>query len=191
MTFLALEHGFRFAFQPQTRRSLRGPFFRDYVDSLKSHRGWRDGDPWIINYVGHPMQGAITGFIQIQNDPQGRRLAFANSREYWNSRLRALAWATAYSTQFELGPLSESSLGNVGIRKGSPGVVDHVMTPTGGMALMIAEDALDRYVIQRFEARTQSRRWRQVIRIALNPSRTFANVLAGKGWSSRTYRAVK
>ena len=31
--------------------------------------GWNDGNPVITNYVGHPMMGAITGFVQIQNDP--------------------------------------------------------------------------------------------------------------------------
>jgi len=35
------------------------------------HSGWNDGDPDWFGYVGHPIQAALTGFIQIQNDRQG------------------------------------------------------------------------------------------------------------------------
>lgn len=181
MRFLLLQHGLRIALQPNTRRRLGGPFFRDYADSVASLSGWGDGDPWIINYVGHPMQGAVTSFIQIQNDPLARKVEFGPTREYWHSRLRGLMWNAAYSTQFELGPISESSLGNVGQRKGTSGAVDFVMTPAGGFAWGIAEDWLDKRFIQRWEAGTRSVKKRTFLRIALNPARSLANVMRGKG----------
>lgn len=179
MRFLLLEHGFRLALQPGTRRRLGGPFLRDWGESVRATSGWGDGDNWFVNYVGHPMQGTMSGYLQVQNDARGRLLEFGD-QGYWSSRLKALAWNTAYSIQFEIGPISESSLGNVGQRKGTSGYVDHVMTPTGGLGWMVAEDALDRFVVRRLESRTGSGRWRVFYRVALNPSRSFANVLRGK-----------
>lgn len=144
MRFLFIEHGFRILMQPGTRGRLGGPFLADYADSVGSLSGWRDGDNWFLNYVAHPMQGTMSGYIQVQNDPEGRTAEFSGDPVYW--RLKALAWNAAYSTQFELGPVSESSLGNVGQRKGTSGYVDLVMTPAGGFAVMLVEDALDRYL---------------------------------------------
>jgi hypothetical protein len=180
MRFLLIEHGFRLTMQPNTRRRLGGPFFSDYADSVKALGGWGDGDNWFINYVGHPMQGAMSGYIQVQNDPKGRMVEFSSDQAYWRSRLKALAWNAAYSTQFELGPISESSLGNVGQRKGTSGYVDLVVTPTGGFGVMLAEDALDRFLVRKWESRTESLRMRGFYRVALNPCRAFANVLRGK-----------
>jgi hypothetical protein len=180
MRFLFVQHGFRIVAQPKTRARLGGPFFADYADSVKALSGWGDGDNWFINYVGHPMQGAMSGYIQVQNDPEGRTLEFSKDKRYWRSRLKAVGWNAAYSTQFELGPISESSLGNVGQRKGTAGYVDLVMTPSGGFAVMLAEDALDRYVVRKWESRTESLRMRGFYRVLFNPSRAFANVLRGK-----------
>ena len=54
---------------------------------------------------------------------------------------------------------------------------------------MVTEDALDKYVIRKWEARTQSVPKRTFFRIALNPARSFANVLRGKGpWYRETGR---
>jgi hypothetical protein len=190
MRFVLIEHAFRVAMQPQTRARLGGKFFADYADSVKAVKGWGDGDNWFINYVAHPMQGAMTSFIQIQNDPQGRTLEFANHPMYWKSRLKALAWNTAYSTQFEIGPISESSLGNVGQRKGTSGYVDFVITPVGGFAVTLAEDVLDKYIVSRWEARTDSLKMRGFYRVALNPCRSFANVLRGKSPWHRDTRGL-
>lgn len=190
MRFLFVQHGFRLLMQPGTRERLSGPFVADYVDSVKALQGWRDGDNWFINYVGHPMQGAMSSYIQIQNDSQGRMAEF-NDVHYWRSRFKALAWNAAYSTQFELGPISESSLGNVGQRKGTSGYVDLVMTPAGGFAVMIAEDALDRYLVKKWEDRTESLRMRGFYRVALNPCRSFANVLRGKAPWHRDARPLQ
>ena len=177
--FLSIEHGFRL-FQKTTRRELLGPFFGDYKASVKNLGGWGDGDSKFTNYVAHPMQGAAAGYIQIQNDPQGRGQEFGRSKRYWHSRLKAFAWAAAYSTQFELGPFSEATIGNVGKKKGTAGFTDLIVTPIGGLGMMVAEDALNRFVLRRLEARTTSAKKRAFYRVLLNPNRSFAGLLQGR-----------
>lgn len=185
LLFLAVEHGFRIATEPGTRADLKGPFLRDWFDSAGNLRGWRDGDPFIVNYIGHSMQGAVTGFIQIQNDPLGLKLKPGFNRAYVRSRTRAFWWSAAYSTQFELGPLSESSLGNVGLRptKASPhpqAFVDMVITPVVGTAWLVGEDTLDHHFIRRIENKTTNRVVRLLVRSFFNPGRSFANAMRGK-----------
>jgi hypothetical protein len=178
MLFLSVQHGYALT-QPKTRRDLRGPFFKDYFRSVRALRGWGDGGRFFTNYVAHPMQGSLLGFIQIQNDPAGSRQRFGRAGGYWRSRMKALAWSAAWSTQFELGPVSQASLGNVGLH-GKQSYVDVVMTPTAGTGLLVAEDALDRYVVERLERRWQNRYVRILGRMALNPTRTAANLLRFK-----------
>jgi hypothetical protein len=156
-------------------------FFRRYADSVRAYHfdRWNDGSHTITNYAGHPFSGAIVGFIQVQNDPAGWQPASTGA--YWKSRLKAVAWTTAYSIQWEIGPLSESSLGNYGLftfRDGSgrlvnsTGLVDLVMTPVGGLGWMLAEDWLDRRFLISSHHRPNT-----VLCIALNPARTSANLL--------------
>jgi hypothetical protein len=190
MRGLFIQHGFRLAAQPETRARLKGKFFGDYVDSIRAVKGWGDRDNMVINYINHPLQGGVYNYIYIHNSPRERKLEFSNTREYWNSRLKALAWTTVWSTQFEIGPLSEASIGNVGQKKGSNGWVDLVMTPTGGFALTVVEDWLDKKFIQRWEAGTSSVGKRTFLRIALNPSRSLANMLQGKGPWHRDGRSL-
>ncbi len=173
------EHAIRIAFQEKTRRELRGPFFSDYIDSLKIPRQWEDTDNWWVNYIGHPIHGAAAGYVWLDHDrrPQGD---IGLSRSYWSSRARALAWAAGYSLQFELGPLSEASIGNVGMRSETTGWVDHVVTPVGAFGLIIAEDALDRYVVRWVERRTTNRVFRVMLRLAFNPGRTMSNSATGR-----------
>ena len=108
--FLTLEHGFRYMTENGTRHPHSG-FVKGYVDSLNNLHGWGDGDPFLVNWVGHPMQGAVAGFLFAQNDRKYRFVEFGKNRWYWKSRLRATAYSWAYSEQFEIGPLSEAALG--------------------------------------------------------------------------------
>jgi hypothetical protein len=126
------------------------------------------------------MMGAVSGYIQIQNDLSGRTALFGRSAEYWKSRCRALAWSATYSAQFELGPASEASLGNMGLQPGSSGVVDLVVTPLAGLGVIALEDALDRHVIRRLEAKSDNPVWKLLVRSVLNPDRSFANMLRFK-----------
>lgn len=179
--FLFVEHGFRLT-QRKTRAALGGPYWRDYANSV---RGvccrWGDGDSAFTSYVAHPMQGAVAGYIQIQNDPKGMRLEFEHSREYWVSRLKATGWSALYSTQFEIGPfLSEASIGNVGLKPGTSGFVDFVTTPAGGFGFILLEDWIDKKWIRKRELAGDSVQRQRWWRMLLNPNRTFANLMRAK-----------
>jgi len=175
--FLSVEHGFRLALDKDTQAGLGGKFFSGYWNSVSNLHGWADGDPFVVNYVGHPIQGAIAADIWIHNDPKYRQAEFGRNREYWTSRLRAMAFAWAYSEQFEIGPLSEASIGHIQSKFPQQGFVDHVITPTVGMGWLIAEDAIDHYVIRRIEASTTNKWIHIAARGFLNPARTFANCM--------------
>jgi hypothetical protein len=178
LLFLAVQHGYAMT-QPKTREALKGRFFHDYIESVKSLHGWEDGGKFFTNYIAHPMQGSFVGFIQIHNDPKGMKQRFSGSGDYWRSRMKAMAWSAAWSTQFEIGPLSQASIGNVGL-KGKQTYVDLVMTPTLGAAMLITEDALDRFVIERIERGTNNFYLRIFSRMLLNPTRTVANLIRFK-----------
>jgi hypothetical protein len=172
---LMMEHAGRVLFQEKTRRELGGPFFADYRRSVRWPSSWGDGDSWFVNYYGHPMHGGAAGFTWLARLPDQDR-EFENSRRYWTTRFGAVAWMAAYSLQFEIGPLSEASIGNVGLRPHTVGWVDHVITPVGGLAIIVADEVLDKYVVTAIERRTSNPFLRAVVRIALNPTRTLANI---------------
>jgi len=143
-------------------------------------RRWDDSDPFIVNYVGHPMMGAVTGFLYLQNTPRGKDQRFEQSSEYWRLRLRAMAYSAVYSTQFEIGPASEAALGNVGRDYRTMGTVDLVVTPLAGTGWLVAEDLIDRFLIERIEDWSGSLLVRIPARCLLNPSRAFANLMQGR-----------
>jgi hypothetical protein len=60
----------------------------------------------------------------------------------------------------------------------SPGFITLVDTPTLGAVTMIAEDAADRYLLVGLENRTSNRAVIIIARCFLNPSRSFANLMA-------------
>ena len=175
MMLLTFQHSVRL-FQEKTHTELGGPFWSDYVESVASLHGWPDGDDFATNYVAHPMMGATTGFIQIQNDPAGRYVEFGRSGAYWRSRGWALAAAAIYSAQFELGPMSEASIGNVGLKAGTMAYVDLVVTPLAGLGMIVAEDAIDRFLIAKVEGRLSPNQVR-LLRSLLNPNRSVANIV--------------
>lgn len=174
-----LEHLTRIAFQDKTRDELQGPFWRDYVRSVRVPHGWEDTDNWIVNYVGHPIHGAAAGIIWLDHSDKDRAASiFSNG--YLASRGRAAAFSAIYSLQFEIGPLSEASIGNVGKRPETAGWVDYVVTPVGGFAFMLAEDALDRYFVRWFETHSSNRVARAAMRLIFGPSRFLANTAEGR-----------
>lgn len=178
LMFLAIQHGYAFT-QPKTREAIKGKFWKDYVQSVKSLRGWDDGGRFFTNYIAHPMQGSFTGFIYVQNDPKGIKQQFGAGGDYWRSRLKAMAWTAAWSTQFEIGPISQASIGNVGL-KGKQTWGDIVVTPTVGTALLVSEDAIDRFVMKRIERATDNFYTVIFSRMLLNPTRTIANLFRFK-----------
>ena len=179
LIFLGVQHGYAMT-QPKTRRDLKGPFFRDYFRSVKSLHGWEDGGRFFTNYIAHPLQGSFLGFIQVQNDPKGKNLSFNQSHSYWRSRMKALAWSAAWSTQFEIGPVSQASIGNVGLH-GKQTYVDLVVTPLAGVGILVFEDFLDKNVIHRIERRNSGNFYLLVVsRVLLNPARSAANLVRFK-----------
>ena len=189
LRLLLLEHGTRIAFQEKTRRELRGPFWKDYRQSVRWPGQWEDTDAWWVNYIGHPIHGAAAGYIWIDHEP-GDPADLTFTGKYWSSRARATAFAAAYSLQFEIGPLSEASIGNVGMRPQTTGWVDHVVTPVGAFGFIVAEDALDRYFVKWTEARIRNRLARAALRIVLNPGRTLANTASGRAPWNRPSRPL-
>jgi len=126
------------------------------------------------NYLDHPIEGAVSGYIWVRNDTRYRNVQFGMDRDYWMSRLRAYAFAWAFSEQFEIGPISEASIGQIQRYCCAYGFVDHVITPNGGLVWMLAGDALDRYVTVPIENRTHNIVLRILARGVLNPPQTFA-----------------
>lgn len=180
LSFLAVEHTFRYATEYGTRDAFHTAFWPGYFDSVENLHGWADGDPFLVNYVGHPMQGAVAGFIWQHNDRAYKTVEFGKNSRYWKGKLRGAAFSYFYSLQFEIGPLSEASLGHIQAYFPQTGFVDQVITPSIGLGWTLAEDSLDRYVIRLVEAHTNNPYIRVLVRGGLNPSRSFANVLTGE-----------
>jgi hypothetical protein len=97
-----------------------------------------------------------------------------------------LAFSAAYSTQWEIGPLSEAMLG---LSPQKEGVVDLVITPTVGFGWMLAEDALEEHLVRRIERRGNTTLTR-VARMAFAPSRMLSNVAGLKVPWYRTDRGL-
>ncbi len=188
MRFLAVMHAFRYATEAGTRSGGVG-LDSGYLRSVGNLHGWADGDPFYVNYVGHPMQGAVSGRLFLLNDPRFDRTEFGQDPEYWKGMLRAAAFAWAFSEQFEIGPISEASIGHIQADFPQQGFVDHVITPSIGLAWMLAEDAMDRYVIRALEDRITNGYLRIALRGGLNPARSFANLMDGRAPWARTSRS--
>jgi hypothetical protein len=115
--------------------------------------------------------------------------------------LKATAWAAIWSVQLEIGPISETSIGNQGGYTYVPtcgtelpclnnpkypkpptnntGLSDYILTPLGGIAWVFAEDAADKYIVSRVAVNHPILGGR-VLRSALEPTRSFAAIFAGK-----------
>src|SRR5262249_44482407 len=78
LRFLLIEHAFRWATEPGTRSGGVG-WGSGYWNSLSNLHGWADGDPFYVNYLGHPIQGAVAGFIWQQNDGRYRAERFGRN----------------------------------------------------------------------------------------------------------------
>jgi hypothetical protein len=182
---LGVQHGFRLL-QLKTRRELGGAFFRDWGESVKSLRGWRDGDSLFTNYMAHPLQGGVSARIFVTNSPEASRVEFGSSKKYWKSRLEAFTWAAFWSTQFELGPVSEASIGNVGVYKqngySSMAWVDMVITPTLGTGILIGEDMIERFVIKKWLRKYDGKLplKYKLMRSLLTPTISINNLFRGK-----------
>ncbi len=178
--------------QKKTTDELSGPFFRDWGNSLKNLNHWRDGDSFATNYIAHPMQGAVTGRIFINNSDRSKKLEFSKLKEYWESRFKAMLWSSVWSTQFELGPISEASIGNVGLydRVGPNrmGWVDLIVTPVAGTGVLIGEDIIDKYILKKWLEKGSSQTKIKILRVFFTPFQSFTNALRGRSLWRRDNR---
>jgi hypothetical protein len=196
-------HAWRAAFDPSLRYQLaHKPFFHDWFASYTDYHmdRWNDGDSFLVNDVGHPLEGATYGRVFLQNNPKSF-VPIGRHNGYWKSRLLALAWMTAWSAQFEVGPLSETAIGNQGgytyvngcgtykyclnnpkypdTPTNNTGWTDFIATPTVGLAWILGEDTIDRFIVTPI-ARQHRVLGGRILRSALEPSRSFAALFAGK-----------
>jgi len=193
----------RVAFDPGLRYNVaHKPFWHDYFSSFKGYdmTHWGDGDDFVVNDVGHPLEGAVFGRVFLQNSPKSQ-VIIGKNRQYWMSRLKAMGWAAAWSTQLELGPISETSVGNQGGFTYVPGCgtalsclnnpayhkppatntgwTDFVVTPLVGTAWILGEDTIDKYIVMPIAVNHRILGGR-VSRSALEPSRSFAALFSGR-----------
>ncbi len=186
--FLATQHGGNIAMDSDTRNQLtHGDFWAKYQYCVEHYRWsrWKDDDPFGVDYIGHPMMGAVTNSIYEQNDPKQRALMYENTRRYWMGRLRATAYTAAYSAQWKIGPASEASIGNTGInyyirtRDGvytnETGMQDFFITPIGGLAWNVGEDAIDRFILSRVRRGTRNK-WLLLASALSTPGKSAANI---------------
>lgn len=202
--YLMIQHAFRVADDPSLRYSLaHSPFVHNWFASYKGYnlKRWSDGDDFLVNDVGHPLQGAVASRIYLQNSPPADTVAIGQNRRYWITRLKGMAWAAAFEVQWKVGPLSETSIGNAGgwlyvpgcgysrtclnnpRYPGGPtnntGLSDWIVTPIVGTGWVVLEDVLDKYVAARIG--TKHRIFgNMILRTALEPSRSFAGLFMGK-----------
>ena len=178
--FLLFQQAFRLATESDTRAGLSGPFFRDYKDAVLNIHGWNDGDPFFVNYIDHPMEGSVAGFLEVAHDPRYRQAEFGKSSEYWKSRMRAMAFSAAFSLQVEIGPVSEASIGNIQKVNSKAGIVDWVITPVVGVGSMVGEDVA-RQICRAATGGSHPQSFRaNLLRGLLNPTRSFANMMEGR-----------
>jgi hypothetical protein len=197
--FLSTQHLGNIAMDHDTRNALtHGSFWGDYTYCVEHYRWsrWKDDDPFFVDYVGHPMMGAVTSSIYEQNDPKQRALMYENSRRYWMGRLRAMAYSAAYSAQWKVGPLSEASIGNTGlfyyvrardrVWTNETGMQDFFFTPIGGMAWNVGEDVFDRFVLSRVRHATRNK-WLLLASSMATPGKSAANVSRFRATYYRDY----
>jgi hypothetical protein len=183
--------------------TTHGEWWNRYVNSVEGWRWnvWSDDNPFLDDYVGHPMMGSITDYLWIQNDPKSMTLEQSNTWPYWRRMLRAGAFSTFYSFEWKLGPFGEAAIGHNGdhyfsdemgaVYTNETGWVELVTTPVGGALWTLAEDALDRHVVRRLENKSRNPLALTAYQF-LSPSRGTANILRFRPpWyrDSRTVRA--
>ena len=203
LEFNVIENGFRLATDDTMRFQLaHKPFWHDYVASVKRFNTgrWSDGDSFVVNFVGHPLQGSVAAYLEIQNSEMQAPIQW-NEPGYWRSRAFAFAWTAAFSTHSEIGPLGEAGIGSEGgftygtkcmehcktsnYKPGdhftnNTGWADFIITPTVGMLWVFAEDWIDKDISPRLIDVDRHPLAARILRGSLNPSRSFANALRGR-----------
>lgn len=194
---ISIEQVERIGMEPKTRAQLNGKFFQEWFSDVAQYRYglWNDGDKFFTSYLGHPLQGAVVESIFWQNDD---RVRFSeqnfHSAAYRKALLQAFAFATLDAVQWKLGPVSEATIGHVGLPAywwAEPyycnqahmychprtGLNDLVMNEVGGTVLTIAFQWADKQVELPIERRFHNRAVIDTTRILSNPPQALANLL--------------
>jgi hypothetical protein len=113
------------------------------------------------------------------SEPAGKSFDFRSDTLYWESRLKALGWSAVYSATFELSPVGEAAIGNIGGKPWPDGMryCDLVNTPVLGTGILIVEDLADRFFVRWLEQRTGFVPLTAFTRTFLNPARSMANLM--------------
>ena len=192
---IAFEQTERLIMEPKTRDQLGGKFFHEWFSDVVQYRYglWNDGDKFFTSYIGHPLQGAVVEGIFWQNDD---RVRFSeqdfHSAAYRKALLQAFAFAAVDAVQWKLGPVSEATIGHVGLPAhwwSTPyfcnlahaychprtGLNDLVMNEVGGTAMTIGFQWVDKHFQRPMENRINSRALINTMRIFTNPPQSLAN----------------
>jgi hypothetical protein len=182
--------------------TTQGDWWDRYINSAAgwAWNRWSDYNPFLDDYVGHPMMGAITNDLWIQNDPRGMTVTQSNTWPYWRRLLRAGIFSTAYSFWWKLGPTGEAAIGHNGDHlipdssgqhsSNETGWVELVTTPVGGALWTMAEDAMDKHVVAPIEG--QGRNPFGLLALSfLEPAHATANVFRWRPPWYRDDRVVK
>jgi hypothetical protein len=173
-----------------------GKWWDRYVNSVEGWHwnSWADQNPVLDDYVGHPMMGAITNDLWIQDDPKSMTVTQSNTWPYWRRMLRAGAFSTFYSFEWKMGPLGEAGIGHNGdhiihSQTGAnptteTGWVELVTTPVGGALWTMAEDALDKHVVAPAEGQGRNP-FGMLVLSFLEPAHATANIFR---WRPPWYR---
>jgi hypothetical protein len=178
------EHIMRVATQDFTRQQLEGPFWQDYLDSVNMPEKWGDKDGWEVNYIGHAIHGGAFSRIWLeQMEPKP-----TSKSQYLKSIGKAFIYTAIFSMQYEIGPMSEASIGNVGMNPDDNGWVDLIWTPVGSVLWTMGEDAIDKYALRWIEKHVPFMMAKGAARMILNPSRMLANISMNRSPWSRADR---
>ena len=179
MVLLLIQQTYRLTLEEgSTRENLEGPFFEDWFASVSTLCCWNDGDRVTTNYLFHPLLGSTTSFIFANNHRASQETPIGNSRGYWKAKGAQGLYSFIYSLNYEIGPLSEASIGNVGLKPGEMTYCDFVLTPGVGLLISIGEDAARLHIIDR--VKRNHLYWGNTLAVLLNPTRAVANVVGGK-----------
>ena len=193
--FIAIEQTERIVKESKTRNQLSGPFCRDWFNTVSVYHfdNWNDGGKIITSYAAHPAQGATAQAIFWQNNDHVRYTEQDfHSAAYRKALLQAFAFAAVDAVLWKVGPLSESSIGNVGLPVqwwdrncralhipcvARTGVSDMVMNEVGGTAMTIGFQWLDKHLQKRIERRVHSRALINTTRMLTYPPQSLANIV--------------
>lgn len=185
--------------------TTHGHWFQRWINSAAGWHWsvWSDDNPPLDDYVGHPMMGAITSDLWIENDPKSMTVTQSNTWPYWRRVLRAGAYSAGYSFWWKLGPTGEASVGHNGDHyyydnsynngkslTNETGWVTLVTTPVGGSLWVMGEDAIDKHLVAPAEDR--GRNPFALLGLSfLEPAHATANILRFRPPWYRDERVVK